>query len=78
VATYGSANLFTYNDAMWAKYKFGEKYAVTDPATTAPATRNVFRNYRFAGASEDPDNPQSIWQDTGIEVLQSRGAVFLT
>lgn len=78
VATYASANLFTYNDAIWAKYRLGEKYAVTDPATGAPATRNVFRNYRFASPSQDPNNPQSIYQDTGIEVLQSRGAVFLT
>lgn len=78
VATYGAANLFTYNDAMWAKYKFGEKYSVTDPATGAPATRNVFRNYRFADPSRDPENPQSVWQDTGIEVLQWRGACFLT
>ncbi len=78
VATYGSANLFTYNDAIWAKYKLGEKWGVTDPATNAPATRNLFRDYRFASPSQDPDHPQSIYQDTGIEVLQSRGAVFLT
>lgn len=78
VATYGSANLFTYNDTIWAKYKLGEKWNVTDPATNAPATRNVFRPYRFASPSQDPDNPQSIYQDTGIEVLQTRGAVFLT
>ena len=78
VATYASANLFTYNDAMWAKYRLGEAYKVIDPATNAPATRNVFRNYRFGNPSADPDNPQSVWQDTGIEVLQARGAVFLT
>jgi hypothetical protein len=29
-------------DAIWAKYKLGEFCKVTDPATKAPATRNIF------------------------------------
>ncbi|MDX1439803.1 MAG: hypothetical protein R3284_07875 [Rubricoccaceae bacterium] len=32
------------NDAMWAKYKLGEFFGVTDPETNAPAERNIFRN----------------------------------
>ncbi len=31
------------NDSMWAKYKLGEFYGVTDSETGAPATRNIFR-----------------------------------
>ena len=79
VATYASANLLTYHDSLWQKYRLGEKYNVIDPETNAPAVRNVFWPSRFgASASNDPDNPQSLYQDTGIEALQKRGLVFLT
>ncbi len=30
-------------DAAWAKYHIGEMIGVTDPATSAPAVRNIFR-----------------------------------
>jgi hypothetical protein len=33
----------TLNDAMWEKYKIGEVIGVNDPATKAPATKNIFR-----------------------------------
>jgi hypothetical protein len=31
-----------------------------------------------ATAGTEADNPQSVWQDTGVEALQKRGALFLT
>lgn len=79
VATYASANLLTYGDAIWEKYKLGEKYEITDPTTGAPIVRNPFWASRFG-----PDAPKDItakdnyYQDTGIEVMQERGAIFLT
>lgn len=79
VASYGSANLLTYSDEIWAKYKLGEKYKVVDPLTNAPSVRNVFYPARFAAnASQNPDDPKSVYQDTGIEALQRRGVVYLT
>lgn len=79
VATYASANLLTYNDAMWERYHLGEKYNIIDPATGAPSIRNLFWPSRFdATNTGNPDDPQSFYQDTGIEALQKRGAVFLT
>jgi hypothetical protein len=78
-ATYGSANLFTYNDHVWETYKFGEKYDVIDPATGEPAVRNVFWPSRFGpDAPTDPTAKDNVYQDTGIETLQKRGAIFLT
>jgi hypothetical protein len=78
-ATYASANLLTYGDPLWKKYKLGEKYNVIDPATGAPATRNVFWASRFGNAAPtDPNDPKGIYQDVGIEALQRRGVVFLT
>lgn len=46
------------NDAMWSKYKIGEMMKITDKATNAPATRNVFSHVRpgdmpFPGAAVD-------------------------
>jgi intracellular sulfur oxidation DsrE/DsrF family protein len=33
---------FAMNDAMWAKYKLGEVFKISDPATSAPSVRNFF------------------------------------
>ena len=64
---------------LWAKYKIGEKYAITDPTTNAPAVRNVFLPSRFGpDAPKDITAPNNYYQDTGIEVLQQRGTIFLT
>ena len=79
VATYASANLFTYADAAWERYRLGEKYGITDPETGTPAIRNVFWPSRFGpNASRDPEDPQGFYQDTGIEALQQRGDALST
>lgn len=78
-ATYGSANLLTYDDTVWQKYRMGEKYGVIDPKTGQPATRNLFWASRNGpSASTDPNNPKSAYRDNGIEALQRRGVLFLT
>jgi hypothetical protein len=78
-ALYASANLLNYNDTMWQKYRFGEKYNVIDPTTNEPATRNVFWTSLFGPqASTDPNDPKSAYKDPGIEALQRRGTLFLT
>jgi hypothetical protein len=78
-ATYASANLLTCNDHVWETYKLGEKYDVVDPATGQPAVKNLFWPSRFGlDAPRDPAAKNTVYQDTGIEALQQRGAVFLT
>ena len=42
------------SDAMWSKYSVGAMIKVNDPATNAPATRNIFINSR-AGDILRPD-----------------------
>src|SRR4051794_25879889 len=79
VATYASANLLTYGDAVWSKYKLGEKYGIIDPSTGDPAVRNPFWPSRFGlDAPKDINAKNNFYQDTGIEALQQRGPVFLT
>lgn len=78
-ALYASANILTYNNKMWRKYRFGEKYDVIDPATGKPATRNLFWPSLFgAEAPKDPNAPKNAYKDPGIQALQRRGTHFLT
>lgn len=78
-AVYGPANAMTYDDYVWEKYGVGEWFGVTDPRTGAGATRNPYYASRFGlDASRDPNEPENYYQDTSIEVMQQRGAVFLT
>jgi hypothetical protein len=78
-ATYASADLLTYNDHIWETYKLGGKYDIVDPATGEPAVKHLFWPSRFGpDAPKDPSAKNNFYQDTGIEALQQRGAVFLT
>jgi intracellular sulfur oxidation DsrE/DsrF family protein len=57
-----------FNDAMWEKYSLGEGNKTIDPATGAPAKRNVY--WKTApGSSSDAS--------TKIETLQGRGLIVL-
>ena len=56
-----------FNDAIWAKYKLGEFGHVTDPATKAPATRNIFYHSKPGDL---------LFPNAAIEKLQARGVIF--
>jgi len=62
-----SAIPLAFNDAMWAKYKFGEVFKVTDKSTNAPAERNVFAHLKPG------DMPLP---DAALEKLVARGVRF--
>ena len=53
------------SDALWAKFKLGERSDVKDPSTGQPALRNV-----YLGTSTDD-------RRSSVHLLQSRGAVFI-
>ncbi len=76
-AMHGPSNMLNFDDAMWEKYKLGEWLQVNDPKTGKPALRNIYLS-RTAGTSTDPNDKTSIFQDTAIESLQSRGVQFLS
>lgn len=70
----GSASIpLAWNDAMWEKYRIGELFKLTDPATRQPARRNMFYRPR-AG---DPVLFNGAVLPAGIESLQRMGATFL-
>jgi intracellular sulfur oxidation DsrE/DsrF family protein len=76
VAARGPANMLNFDDAMWAKYRVGEWLKVNDPLTGKPAVRNPFFAKKPV-TSTDPEARGSVFQDTSIEHLQSRGVKFL-
>ena len=63
-----SAIPMTLNDAVWAKFKLGEMFSVTDPLTSKPAERNVFATAKDFAI---PPFPSS-----SIEKLRERGVIF--
>lgn len=63
----GNAFPIIFNDAIWAKYGYGESSKTNDPRTGQPAIRNVFWHPR-AG------EPMAPW---GVNVLQDMGCQFL-
>lgn len=60
----GDAFPIVFNDAIWAKYKYGESSKTKDPRTGLPAVRNVFW---------EPKAGESM-AEYGVDVLQRRGA----
>ena len=80
-AQHGAANLLNYDDFIWNKYQIGAWLKVTDPSTGKPAVKNPFYPSKVGTAlhygSENPDSPESLYQDTSIEALQHRGVKLL-
>lgn len=70
VAMRGGAIALALGDALWAKYGFGKPAGVTDPATRAPAARNL-----FVAANVVAGGP--VAKDTTVDALQARGVVFI-
>ena len=56
-----------FQDSIWKKYKLGEAFKVTDPATNAPAERNPFFH---------PKKGELMLPGMEVETLLGRGVVF--
>ena len=63
---------YAFEDRLWAKYKFGEFFKVTDPKTKAPSTRNPF----WKPMKGDFTVPGLGPVDIGIDQLQNSGVMF--
>jgi hypothetical protein len=74
---HGTANVFAYNDAMWAKYRLGENFGFKDPSGNL-VTTNIFYHARSQNdPNADPNVTSSMYQDGTIEALQRRGLIVL-
>jgi len=80
-ALHGPANMLNYDDFIWNKYRIGAWLEVLDPATSQPAVKNFFYPSKASTpphySSDNPDNPESLYQDTSIQALQRRGVKLL-
>ena len=78
----GAANLVNFDDYVWEKYNLGELLHIKDLKTGKPATRNIYYPSDAGNppkyASQNPNDRKSLFQDTSIQALQSRGVQFLS
>jgi intracellular sulfur oxidation DsrE/DsrF family protein len=63
---------FAFEDRVWEKYKFGNKFKIDDPTTNAPAVRNPF----WKPAKGDFTIPGMGEVQIGINELQADGVMF--
>lgn len=77
----GQATVLNYGDAIWEKYRIGERLKINDPKTGKPATRNIYATSDAGDppkyASSDPSQSGSAFQDSSIQALRARGVQFL-
>jgi intracellular sulfur oxidation DsrE/DsrF family protein len=73
---HGPSAVYAYSDYVWQKYQIGTYFALKTDAGDAIAS-NVYLKKNAANAQTDPDVATSLYQDTSIEALQSRGLVVL-
>ncbi|MGZ8458430.1 MAG: hypothetical protein ACXWZS_16435 [Gemmatirosa sp.] len=57
-------------DALWSKYRLGERYEITDPSSRTASTRNLYTT-----ANVQANGPVTAAQT--VEALQRRGVLFL-
>jgi intracellular sulfur oxidation DsrE/DsrF family protein len=76
-AMHGPSNMLNFDDAAWQKYGIGKLVQVDDPKTGAPAVRNIYFAQKES-KSQDPDNPESTFQDASLQALHARGVTFLS
>ncbi len=77
LAAHGPSAVYGYTDELWAKYRLGEFFKLTD-TTGAPIVSNTFLRKRAAvDPAADPDDHAGMYQDPSIEMLQHRGLVVL-
>jgi len=70
IGVQGSATPLLLSDALWSRFRIGERYNVVDPATKAPAAKNIFT------AANVPTSGL-MTAEKSVESLQKRGARFV-
>ncbi|MDE2482652.1 MAG: hypothetical protein KGN02_10725 [bacterium] len=78
VAGHGPSAAYGYSDYVWAKYKIGEFFGIKNDAGETISSNIWLKEKATYDTNADPDDDKGMYQDTSIEALQKRGAVFLT
>lgn len=75
---HGPSAAFGYSQAVWDKYKLGDYYPLKDAQGNTISTNSYVTAKATHDANADPDDPNGMYQDASIEMLQKRGLVILT
>jgi intracellular sulfur oxidation DsrE/DsrF family protein len=78
LAPHGPSSAYTYSDEVWQRYRIGEAFGLKDGAGKTIDSNIFLRPPTVFLSTNDPDDPQSVFQDTSIATLQGRGVVVLT
>lgn len=70
IGVHGDAIPVVLTDALWARFRIGEQYEVTDAGTKAPGVRNAFISANAAAAG-------LVTAEQSVEGLQKRGVRFI-
>jgi intracellular sulfur oxidation DsrE/DsrF family protein len=70
IGVHGDAIPVVLTDSLWARYKIGEQYEVTDAGTKVAGVRNAFSTANAAAAG-------LVTAEQSVEGLQKRGVRFL-
>jgi hypothetical protein len=70
MAVRGTGIPIVLNDALWQRFRLGEQYGITDPATKSPGTRNLF-------VASNVEAGGLVDATATVEALQKRGVLFL-
>jgi intracellular sulfur oxidation DsrE/DsrF family protein len=70
MAVRGTGITIVLRDELWVKYRIGEQYGISDPATGAPSVRNL-----YIGSNVQTGGP--VTDEQTVEALQRRGVLFL-
>jgi len=75
----GEAIPFVLSDALWSRFQIGQHFELTDPATKAPATRNLFiaSNVASAGLVNAEQSVEAL-QKRGVRIVACRNALGAT
>lgn len=75
---HGPSAAYAYSDYVWKKYRIGEFFGIKNAGGEAIAT-NVFLAPKSAfDANANPDDPNGMYQDTSVTMLQRRGVIVHT
>lgn len=78
VAAHGPSTAINYSDYLWDKYKIGDFFKIKDAKGDTITSNTFFKPAKALSSSKNPDDEDSMYQDTAIETLQKRGVIFLT
>ncbi len=73
---YGPSIIFALNDAMWAKYKFGDAFNCKDAHGNGETANVYYKAQTNLGFEGDPGAGGNVYQDWSGEACLKRGSSF--